>query len=69
MILPRCDGPSTVRAIRGNPAHAGLKIIGVTGSDPTHLGVPEGPNGIDRWFRKPLNPEALLRELNLSVKR
>lgn len=63
MILPRCDGPTTVREIRNNPEHSGLKIIGVTGADPTRFGLPEGPTGIDRWFHKPLNPEALLREL------
>jgi carbon storage regulator CsrA len=66
MILPHCDGPATVRAIRGNPATAGLKIFGLTGADPTRLGLPEGPGGIDRWFRKPLNPEALLRELGAA---
>jgi carbon storage regulator CsrA len=67
MILPRCDGPTTVRAIRSNPATCGLKIFGVTGSDPSRLGLAEGPGGIDRWFRKPLNPEDLLRELGLPV--
>jgi carbon storage regulator CsrA len=69
MFLPRFDGPSTVRAIRDNPATAGLKIFGVTGADPTQLGLPDGPSGIDRWFRKPLNPEALLRELGMPAKR
>jgi carbon storage regulator CsrA len=64
MILPRCDGPTTVRAIRGDPSNANLKIFGVTGSDPDQMGLPEGPAGINRWFRKPLKPEDLLRELD-----
>jgi carbon storage regulator CsrA len=68
MFLPRCDGPSTVRAIRGDPATAGLKIFGMTGADPSQIGLPEGPAGIDRWFRKPLNPAVLLREVNLTAR-
>jgi carbon storage regulator CsrA len=63
MILPRCDGPTTVRAIRRNPAYAGLRIFGVTGAPVEQFNLVEGPNGIDHWFRKPLNPEVLLREL------
>ena len=63
MLLPRCDGPTTVRAIRQDPAYSGLRIYGVTGAPAENFGLAEGPRGIDRWFRKPLNPEALLREL------
>jgi carbon storage regulator CsrA len=63
MLLPRCDGPTTVRAIRQDPAYSGLRIYGVTGAPAENFGLDEGPRGIDRWFRKPLNPEALLREL------
>jgi carbon storage regulator CsrA len=62
MLLPRCGGPTTVRAIRGNPAYAGLKIFGVTGANHETFGLREGPDGIDRWFRKPLDPEVLVRE-------
>jgi carbon storage regulator CsrA len=64
MLLPRCDGPTTVRAIRGNPAYAGLRIFGVTGAPVEQFGLDEGPSGIDHWFRKPINPEKLLRELD-----
>lgn len=63
MILPRCDGPTTVRTIRRDPNYAGMRIFGVTGGAVEQFGLDEGPSGIDRWFRKPLNPEALLREL------
>ena len=64
MILPRCDGPTTVRSIRCDPAYAGLRIFGVTGAPVEQFGLDEGPGGIDQWFRKPLNPEALLREID-----
>ncbi len=67
MILPRCDGPTTVRAIRCDPAYAGLRIFGVTGAPVEQFGLDEGPGGIDQWFRKPLNPEALLREIDRAA--
>ncbi len=68
MILPRCDGPTTVRTIRRNPAYKGLRIYGVTGGAVEQFGLNEGPSGIDRWFRKPLNPEAMLRELEPALR-
>lgn len=64
MLLPRCDGPTTVRTIRRNPAYNGLRIFGVTGAAVEQFGLDEGPAGIDHWFRKPFNPETLLRELD-----
>jgi carbon storage regulator CsrA len=66
MILPRCDGPTTVRTIRRNPNYAGLRIFGVTGAPIEQFGLDEGPSGIDVWLRKPLNPEVLLRELDYA---
>jgi carbon storage regulator CsrA len=66
MILPRCDGPTTVRTIREDPAYAGLRIFGVTGAPVEQFGLAEGPGGIDQWFRKPLNLDALLRELDCT---
>jgi carbon storage regulator CsrA len=64
MVLPCLDGPTCVRTIRRDPAYAGLKIFGVTGVTHETFGLEKGPRGIDRWFRKPLNPEILLRHLN-----
>jgi carbon storage regulator CsrA len=63
MGLPRCDGPTTAREIRRDPAYAGLRIIAVTGHSPDEFDLHGGPGGIDRWFKKPLDPVALLREL------
>jgi carbon storage regulator CsrA len=63
MLMPRCDGPSTVQAIRGNHDYDPMKIFAVSGTSPTTLGVTIGPGGIDRWFPKPINPETLVREL------
>jgi len=71
MGLPRCDGPSTVRAIRRDRGLAGLKVVAVTGRGPEECGLGQGAGGIDLWFRKPINPPELIRalegDLNLST--
>jgi carbon storage regulator CsrA len=67
MMMPPCDGPATVRAIRGDPAQAGLKIFAVSGRRPEHFDLEQGPGGVDRWFAKPLDPEAFLHELQREL--
>ncbi len=37
MRMPRCDGPTTIRRIRENPAFDDMKIFGVSGSAPKKL--------------------------------
>jgi carbon storage regulator CsrA len=64
MRMPRCDGPTTVNAIRSNPDFRDLKVYAISGTSPDMLGVERGPRGVDRWFPKPLNPEVLVRELS-----
>ena len=64
MHMPRCDGAHTLRLIRRNPNLAGLTVFAVSGSSPEELGITVGEQGLDRWFPKPLNPEALLAEMN-----
>ncbi len=63
MRLPRCDGPTTVAAIRGNPTFSRLKIFAVSGARPDEVDVPTGPAGVDGWFTKPLNPARLVDTL------
>jgi two-component system, OmpR family, response regulator len=67
MGLPRVDGPTTVREIRRDPAWAGLKVFGVTGHLPDEFDLESGPAGIDRWFHKPLDPAALVRDLDREL--
>jgi carbon storage regulator CsrA len=67
MGLPHCDGASAVRAIRSNPRLRGLKIFAVSGHLPEEFNLATGPAGIDRWFHKPLDPMALLRDLNQEL--
>ena len=63
MGLPRCDGATAVRIIRGDPQLARLKIIAVSGHSPEEFEVPCGKSGVDRWFLKPIDPAALLRDI------
>jgi carbon storage regulator CsrA len=67
MQLPRCDGASTVRAIRSDPSCRGLKIFAVSGHPPERFAVPPEAGGVNGWFRKPINPEQLLCELSREL--
>ncbi|HZL89269.1 MAG TPA: response regulator [Pirellulaceae bacterium] len=70
MNLPRVSGNEAVREIRGNPALAGVKLFAISGMNPGQCGVTTGPQGVDRWFSKPIRPDALVaaidRELSLT---
>ena len=63
MGMPRCDGPTAVREIRRDPAYAGLRIVAVSGHRPDEFDLGVGPAGVDRWFRKPIDPRELLRDV------
>jgi carbon storage regulator CsrA len=65
--MPRFDGQKTISAIRGNPDYRGLKLFAVTGTRPEDTNISVGPNGVDRWFVKPLNPNALLDALQADL--
>jgi CheY-like chemotaxis protein len=65
MRMPRCDGPTTVAAIRGNPSYSRLKIFAVSGSKPDEVVL---PTDVDGWFTKPLNPAALVDTLAQTIR-
>jgi len=64
----RHHGRDSESAIRANPDFRGLKVYAISGTSPDALGVVRGPQGVDRWFPKPLNPEVLVRELSRELK-
>jgi carbon storage regulator CsrA len=61
--MPRFDGCKTISAIRNNPDYRGLKLFAVSGTRPEEMNISLGPEGVDRWFHKPVNPKALLDAL------
>ena len=67
MRMPRFDGQKTVSAIRSNPDFRRLKLFAVSGSEPEDMNVTLGPNGVDRWFSKPLDPKTLVDVLRAEL--
>ncbi len=63
MRMPRFDGRKTISAIRNNPDYRGLKLFAVSGTRPEEMNVSLGPNGVDRWFTKPIDPKLLLEAM------
>lgn len=61
--MPRCDGPCLVRGIRSNKELDQVKLFAVSAEDPSSLDIPTGPDGIDGWFRKPIDVEQLQSEI------
>ena len=64
MKMPQFDGCKTVSAIRQNPDYRALKIFAVTGTEQADSSVHIGPQGVDRWFRKPVDPERLVAAIH-----
>jgi carbon storage regulator CsrA len=64
MRMPRFDGRKTIAAIRNNPDYRGLKLFAVSGTRPEEMNVTLGPNGVDRWFVKPIDPKNLLEAMH-----
>jgi carbon storage regulator CsrA len=67
MRMPRFDGPSTITAIRQNPAYRHLTIYAVSGSSPTEFNIPTGRAGVDAWFQKPINPARIVEAMSTAV--
>ena len=67
MNMPNLDGPSTIRLIREQSEYDGLRIFGVSGSSPEAAGVEVGPQGADRWYRKPIRASQLVRDIQANV--
>lgn len=65
--MPRFDGRKTISAIRKNPDYRGVKLFAVSGTKPEDVDISVGPTGVDRWFTKPLNPNALLDAIRDEV--
>jgi carbon storage regulator CsrA len=67
MQLPRLGGAAAVGVLRSDPRFRGLKVYAVSGMDREDLHVPVGPEGVDHWFTKPLDPSQLVELINSEV--
>eukprot|EP00913_Durusdinium_trenchii_P008858 g8324.t1 len=67
MIMPRCDGPTAIKRIRCDPSLEDLKIFAVSGCPQQEIGAADDSLEVDRWFRKPLDPEVLLADLAVAA--
>lgn len=59
MMMPGVDGPTTIRRMRQDKQQRPPKVFAVSAGDPSDYGIEIGPKGVDGWFPKPLDPEAL----------
>jgi carbon storage regulator CsrA len=67
MQMPRLGGAAAVSVMRSNPRFHGLKVYAVSGMDRGELHVPVGPDGVDYWFSKPLDPQQLVERINAEL--
>lgn|SRR5262245_44029786 len=67
MQLPRLGGAAAVGVLRSDPRFRGLKVYAVSGLDRGALRVPVGPEGVDHWFTKPLDPRQLVERINAEI--
>ena len=63
MQMPGMDGATAIQHIRTDQRHSSLRVFAVSGGAPSEYGIDIGPKGVDGWFPKPLDPEALVFRL------
>ncbi len=66
MTMPEFDGSWTISQIRNQDALEQMTVFAVSGKCASESNVTVGPSGVNAWFRKPLNPEALAHEIKRS---
>lgn len=67
MNMPKLDGRSTLDRIRGHEAFRKTRVIAVSGLRPEDVGVEVGPDGVDCWFQKPVDPKAIVAEIEREL--
>lgn len=67
MNMPDHDGVWTLSRLRSMPQCDQMRIYAI-GMDPDSHDLEPGPRGINRWFRKPLNPEDLIEQIYTEAK-
>jgi carbon storage regulator CsrA len=67
MQLPRLGGADAVNVLRSDSRYRGLKVYAVSGMDQRAARVSIGPQGVDHWFSKPLDPQHLVERINAET--
>lgn len=67
MNMPKLNGRSTLHRIRGQETLRKIRVIAVSGMRPEQAGVEIGPQGVDYWFQKPIDPQALVAEIEREL--
>ncbi len=68
MAMPRCDGPSMLGNLGCDTRYDDLTVFAVTGSEPERFRANQACSRVDQWFVKPVDPEALVREMNRALR-
>lgn len=67
MQLPRLGGAEAVSVLRSDPRFRGLKVYAVSGMSKSDLHLSIGPEGVNEWFTKPLDPRKLVERINAEI--
>jgi DNA-binding response OmpR family regulator len=67
MNMPKMDGRSTLHRIRGHETLRNTRVIAVSGLRREDVGIEIGPQGADYWFQKPVDPKALVAEIEREL--
>ena len=67
MMMPRIDGATFVRTVRADPKYRGLSIFALTGMERKDFDLPTGPDGVDRWYVKPVNPKQVVSDIATHI--
>ena len=57
----------TLDRIRAEESLRKMRVIAVSGMRPDEVGIEIGPTGVDYWFQKPVDPRALVAEMQREL--
>ncbi len=70
MMMPRMDGVEFVKNVRSDPKLKQLSIFALTGLEQhelSQLGIPTGPEGVNQWYTKPVDPKSLVHDVAVHL--
>ncbi|MEM6979073.1 MAG: response regulator [Planctomycetota bacterium] len=67
MRMPRCDGVELVVRLRNETRFDNMRLIGVSGDEPSSEQLKRMADGINGWVLKPVDPQSLIDAIDLTV--